>query len=93
MKYILYKHPVQLDTLTIVQYLHYCGINDIIPIYCIERNHPKWVINLPSIETNDGKKYIGIDQCIQFYEEYSKISDLTEKSNSFKKTYPDYRIN
>lgn len=40
--YVLYKKPIQYDTLYIVQYLHYLGIN-IVPTCCIERNHPEWV--------------------------------------------------
>jgi hypothetical protein len=48
--YILYKKPIQLETLYIVQYLYYLRII-CIPKCCIERNYPIWVNDLPSIET------------------------------------------
>jgi hypothetical protein len=90
--YILYKNPIQLDTLHIVQYLHSIDIN-IIPKYCIERNHPKWVAELPSIETSNGQKYIGINACIHFYTRVSNIENIMEKTETFIKKYPEYRIN
>jgi hypothetical protein len=90
--YILYKNPIQLDTLHIVQYLHSIGIN-IIPKYCIERNHPEWVTELPSIETSTGQKYIGMDSCIHFYTRGSNIENIVEKTEIFIKKHPEYRIN
>lgn len=90
--YILYKNPIQLDTLYIVQYLHSIGIN-IIPKYCIERNHPKWATELPSIETKNGQKYIGINACIHFYTQISNIENIMEETQKFKKKNPEYRIN
>ena len=47
--YLLYKGPVQLDTLAMVRYLHSQGI-DLQPALCVERQHPEWVAALPSIE-------------------------------------------
>lgn len=46
--YILYKKPLQLDTLYIVQYLHSINIT-FLPHSIFERNHPPNVTNLPSI--------------------------------------------
>lgn len=90
--YILYKNPIQLDTLFIVQYLDSLNIT-LTPEYCIERNHPQQVSVLPSIydSTND-KWYIGFQQCIVFYEKESKIDNILFKSVQFKEKNPDYRI-
>lgn len=91
MEYILYKHPVQLDTLFVVQYLHHLGY-DILPEYCIERNHPSWATDLPSIETIQGDRYIGLDECISFYETQTNQTDLLQRSSAFKQSNPNYRI-
>lgn len=91
MNYILYKNPIQLDTLAIVQYLHSCGCHAQ-PKYCIERGHPAWVTELPSIETDGGQRYVGLDQCIQFYEHVSGRSDLLKDALAFKETKRDFRI-
>ncbi len=88
--YILYKQPVQLDTLYIVQYLYYLGIN-LQPNTIIERNHPAHIINLPSIECN-GKLYSGLDECISFYETYSNIQNVLVLSREFKRQNPKYTI-
>lgn len=93
--YILYKNPIQYDTLYIVQYLHYLGIN-MIPMCCIERNYPDWVNEMPSIEVvcNDGynNRYIGLNECISFYEKNSNVENLYNKSYEFKRLNPEYRI-
>jgi hypothetical protein len=91
-EYILYKQPIQYETLYIVQYLHSLGIH-VIPKYCIERNYPLWVLECPSIHalTTD-KKYIGLNACVLFYEEVSGITDLLQKSIQFKQLHPEYRI-
>jgi len=85
--YILYKNPIQLSTLHIVQYCHYNNIH-IKPKYCIERNHPKEVKELPTIfDINENKYYSGLDEVIEYYQ------SKTGKSNEFKKQNPDYHIN
>jgi hypothetical protein len=89
--YILYKNPIQLDTLYIVQYLYYMGVN-LIPKNCIERNHPNWVSEFPSIETSNGDKYIGLESCIAFYEKHSGMTNLYNKSKEFKEFNPKYCI-
>jgi hypothetical protein len=91
MNYILYKNPIQLDTLAIVQYLHSLGCNAQ-PRLCIERGHPAWVTELPSIETSGGQRYIGFDQCIQFYESLSGRSDLLADALAFKDKHRYFRI-
>ena len=88
--YILYKNPVQLETLYVVQYLHFLG-KDPVPKYCIERNHPSWVTRLPSI-SSDGYKYVGLERVIQFYENIFNVSNLLDKANKFKSEFPSYRI-
>jgi hypothetical protein len=90
--YILYKNPIQTDTLNIVQYLYFLGI-PIIPKHCIERNHPNWAFSLPSIETETNDKYIGFDECIKFYEKESGIDNLYYKALIFKINNPSFRIN
>ena len=89
--YVLYKNPIQLDTLYIVKYLYYNEIK-LIPKYCIERNHPSWVIVFPSIETDEGERYIGLESCIAFYEKTSGINNLYSKSTLFKELNPKYCI-
>jgi hypothetical protein len=90
--YVLYKNPIELDTLYIVQYLNYVGFK-LLPMKCIERNHPSWVTDLPSIKTIKGDMYIGLRECLIFYETESNISNLQYKAKSFKEKYPDYKIN
>lgn len=50
--YTLYKNPIQLDTLYIVQYLHYNKIN-FLPSIIIERNYPQFITDLPTIKYNN----------------------------------------
>jgi hypothetical protein len=76
--YILYKNPIQLDTLYIVQYLYYLGYI-FIPKFCIEENFPQWVTELPSIEYKN-RKYIGYNRVMQFYEEQSRVKNLLYKA-------------
>jgi hypothetical protein len=90
--YVLYKRPVQLDTLHVVQYLHHAGIS-VEPQACIERNHPPWVASLPTIhDLTNQQVYVGLDACITFYERLSGIPDLLQKSRRFKERNPEYRI-
>jgi hypothetical protein len=90
MKYILYKHPIQKDTLAIVQYLHARGIL-LLPLVCIERNHPDWVTELPSIET-EHSRYKGLKECIEFYEQQSGICGILALAKEFKEQKPEYCI-
>lgn len=61
------------------------------PVYCIERNHPTWVTELPSIECN-GQRFIGLYACITFYECMTGIHDLHAKAIQFKQEQPNFRI-
>ena len=88
--YILYKHPIQLETLHIVQYLHHNHIC-FVPATIVERNHPPNVIELPTIYYNY-TWYSGLEQCIQLYETYSGIDNILEKANEFKRLHPKYTI-
>lgn len=90
--YILYKNPVQIDTLEIVQYLHSLGYQRTTPLYCVERNHPKWVTELPSIETEKGDRYVGLSSCVKYYEDIYHLTNLWNLAHHFKKQHPDYRI-
>jgi hypothetical protein len=92
MNYVLYKNPVQLETLEIVQYLHSQRYVKAEPLCCIERNHPAWATKLPSIETVYGDRYVGLNECIAYYEKTYKEPDLKNKAHKFKLTNPDYRI-
>lgn len=92
MSYTLYKNPIQLDTLAIVQYLHSIG-TDMRPQKIIERLFPEWVTELPSIEeTYSGTQYVGMQQCVQFWEQQSGVTQLQQKAAKFKHDYPNYRI-
>ena len=88
--YILYKNPIQLDTLYIVQYLHYNNIN-ILPSYIIEKNYPNYITNLPTIIYNNNI-YSGLSEVISFYEQISGIDNILEKAIEFKKQNPKYTI-
>jgi hypothetical protein len=88
-EYTLYKEPVSLDTLHIVQYLHSNGII-LTPKCIIERNHG--VNSLPTIVANS-HIYSGLNEVLTFYETVSGISDILNKANKWKIDNPNYRIN
>lgn len=90
--YILHKNPIQLDTLAIVRFLQFSG-KPCIPKYCIEINHPSWVTSLPSIEEYNGKRHIGMNEVVKYYESKTGINDLFKKSEEFSKKFPLYTIN
>lgn len=92
MPYTLYKEPVQLETLAIVQYLHHCGIS-LLPSRVIKRCHPPELLPLPSIVEHDsGTVYRGLDGCVRFYEAATGIGNVLSKALVFKQQHPDYRI-
>lgn len=88
--YVLHKQALQLDTLAVVQFLHHVG-RPCTPYACVERNHPDWVYELPSIETVN-RRYVGIGECVRFWEKASGISDLLDQAVSFKDRHPAYTI-
>lgn len=88
--YILYKKPIQLETLNIVQYLHSKNIT-FLPSMIIEKNYPKFVTELPTIQYNN-KIYTGLEEVISLYENISGIENILEKANEFKKYNPKYTI-
>jgi hypothetical protein len=89
-KYVLYKMPISLDTLYIVQYLYFHGIS-MQPDTIIERKYPSYVTELPTIEC-DGVLYKGLDECVRFYETESQVQDLISLSHAFKIKNPRYTI-
>ena len=91
MAYLLYKQPVQPETLCIVQYLNSIG-SGMLPRICIERNHPPWAKALPSIADERGDVHVGLDACVAYYERRSGVVGLLAKSRAFKDARPDYRV-
>ena len=91
-KYTLYKKPISLDTLNIVQYLHFVGIR-LLPNTIVERNYPPHIRILPAITDDRGNTYLGLSECITFYESQSQLEDILNSSIAFKELYPKYRIN
>ncbi len=91
MSYVLYKNPIQHNTLHIVQYLHSIGKSNE-PQHCIERNYPEWAINLPAIKELNGTTHIGFENVVKYYEQKSGVKDLLEKVNIFKIENPNYTI-
>ena len=89
--YTLYKNPIQLDTLYIVQYLHYKNIM-FLPSIIIERNYPNFVTELPTINYKN-KIYNGLEEVISLYETISGIDKILEKAIEFKNQNPKYTIN
>ena len=95
--YILYKKPIQLliirafkELIRKARYKHNIHLT---PTFCIERNYPQNVTDLPSIYCNDNKRwYYGLDECVNFYENKSNIHNLLYKSEKFKEQNPEYRI-
>ena len=88
--YILYKNPIQLDTLYIVQYLHHKNIM-FLPSIIIERNYPPFVTELPTINYKN-KIYKGLEEVILLYENISGIDKILEKAIEFKNQNPKYTI-
>lgn len=88
--YTLYKNPIQLETLYIVQYLHYKNIS-FLPSTIIERSYPQFVTELPTIYYNN-KTYTGLEEVISLYENISGIDNILEKAMEFKKQNPKYTI-
>lgn len=89
----LYKLPIQLETLIIVQYLYSLGI-DMKPDKIIERNHNSNACVLPTIHDHSTNKWhIGLAECIHYYESNSGINELYTRAIEFKKQLPTYRIN
>lgn len=88
--YTLYKNPIQLDTLYIVQYLHYNKIN-FLPSIIIERNCPQFITDLPTIKYNNCI-YSGLTEVISLYENISGIDNILEKALEFKKQNSNYTI-
>ena len=89
--YIVYKEPIALDTLYIVQYLYSKGL-DFQPRTIVERNWPTEITQLPAIKYGSSL-YLGLDQVVKFYEECSDIPNLLVKSKEFKEKNPSYIIN
>ncbi len=92
MQYILYKNPIQLDTLAVVQYLVMEHGLRVEPLCCVERNHPPWVTALPAIEEGGGQQHVGLYACVQYYERISGISDLLIKATAWKTLHSTVRI-
>lgn len=91
--YTLHKHPVQLDTLAIVQYLHSSGVRAE-PARCVERCHPEWVTELPAIEVDaTSERFVGLDACVRFYERASgEAEGMLARALAFKAARPEYRV-
>ena len=88
--YILFKNPIQLDTLAIVQYLYYHKIV-FLPNEIVERNYPDFITELPTI-VYDKKIYSGLKHVVELYEQISGINNLLQKAIQFKKENPKYTI-
>lgn len=93
-QHVLFKRPVELDTLHVVQYLYSLG-HDVRAEACIERNHPEWAVeSLPCIETAAGERHVGLDACVRFYAACASVpaSSLVAEAVAFKQAHPEYRI-
>ena len=88
--YILFKNPIQLDTLAIVQYLYYHKIV-FLPTTIVEKNLPDFVSELPTIVYNK-TVYCGLKDCVELYEKISGIKNLLHKALKFKEENPKYTI-
>lgn len=76
--YTLYKNPVEESTREIVRHLMSLKIYAK-PTFIIERNHGPEVTELPAIkDMESGEMYIGLDRCLQFYEETYGVTGLRD---------------
>jgi len=90
---ILYKRPIEFDTLYIVGYIHSLGHQDVVDnMIIVERNHIEDINGiLPSIFV-DGIYYLGLENIVKYYEHKYKITDLLKKSKLFNEKFPNYKI-
>ena len=76
--YILFKNANQPDTRAIVAHLINSG-KIYTPTVIVERNHPAWVTRLPAIFCrNTGERFLGLDECVKFWEERTGESGLAD---------------
>ena len=94
MRYVLYKNPVQPDTLAVVRYLHsVLPTLAACPAACVERNHPPRVTELPAVHDLDTDEwFVGPARCVEFFEARSGLSDLARLSREFAEAHEGYRI-
>lgn len=94
-KYALHKHPVQLDTLKLVRYLHARG-TPAPPALIFERGHPRAVTDLPAIrELETGRLHLGARACAEFYARVAgieNVGDLLAAADELAARDPDYRV-
>ena len=92
MTYTLYKNPIQTDTLMLVRYLHFLGKRTAVPSGIVERSFPSWVVELPSIETHEGARFVGLEDCIAFLEALAGLHELWSRAQEFALANPEYRV-
>jgi hypothetical protein len=92
--YILYKNPVQSDTLAQVQYLHWLGHEHGRPCQIVERNHPEWAAaHLPSVQdVGTGARHVGAAACTAYLQDRFGVDELASKAAAWKAAHPEYRI-
>lgn len=95
MNYVLHKNAVQLDTLSVIRYLHsrHAPQLSVTPTACVERNWPDWVVQLPSIEcSTDGRRYVGMGECVRFWSALADEDESTLLANAtlFAQRNPGY---
>jgi hypothetical protein len=93
--YVLFKRPVSLDTLAMVQYLHWCGV-DARPRAVYERNYPAGV-DAPAIRDDRSTVvHQGLDACATHLVRASRYPGdgpaLLAAARAFKAARPAYRI-
>lgn len=90
--YVLYKKDYQNEVNEIILFLD-SKKKDFIPKAVFERSFPPQIIKLPAIHDLDNNVcYVGLDKCIEFFEEKSKIKDIVQKVEIFKKKNPGYQM-
>jgi hypothetical protein len=81
---------MQINSLYIHKYLQSLQI-DVTPKHIITENYPNIITEFPSIQYNN-KYYIGLDECIKFYEHITGIQYLHEKALQFKIDTPSFKL-
>lgn len=85
-------NPIDCFELTaIVRYLAFLGRFEAAPYFYAERNLPDWVGGVPAIETLDGRRIVGLQEVIGFYEKSYKIDGILAKAKRLVALSPQFR--
>ena len=89
--YSLYMPLSHTQIRTVLKYLAFIGNQDVTPIMLYWNQFPDWATNsTPAIETINGKRYVGLKACLEYYEERYHVVNLMDKAVRFSERSPDF---